>query len=101
MPAPPRTPTEFIEILELVWWRLDCALDDDLIRHSARLGALEALARGCTAIVDHHESPNAIDGSLSIIAEACADGAPTRVDGDEVRAEAAEAATRLFAKLES
>ncbi|MEM9566256.1 MAG: amidohydrolase family protein [Actinomycetota bacterium] len=73
MPAPPRTPTEFIEILELVWWRLDCALDDDLIEWSAKLGALEALARGCTSIVDHHESPNAIDGSLSIIAEACAE----------------------------
>jgi cytosine/adenosine deaminase-related metal-dependent hydrolase len=23
MPAPPRTPTDFGEILELVWWRLD------------------------------------------------------------------------------
>lgn len=73
MPAPPRTPTGFEEILELVWWRLDTALDDDLIHWSAKLGALEALARGCTAIVDHHESPNAIDGSLSIIAEACAE----------------------------
>ncbi len=73
MPAPPKTPTEFIEILEQVWWRLDCALDEDLIHHSAKLGALEALARGCTAIVDHHESPNAIDGSLSIIADACAE----------------------------
>jgi cytosine/adenosine deaminase-related metal-dependent hydrolase len=73
MPAPPRTPTEFIEILELIWWRLDCALDDDLIHHSARLGALVALEAGCTAIVDHHESPRAIDGSLSIIAEACAE----------------------------
>lgn len=73
MPAPPKTPTEFIEILEQVWWRLDCALDDDLIEWSAKLGALEALARGCTAIVDHHESPNAIDGSLSIIAAACAE----------------------------
>jgi cytosine/adenosine deaminase-related metal-dependent hydrolase len=24
MPAPPRTPTGFAEILDLVWWRLDC-----------------------------------------------------------------------------
>ncbi len=72
MPAPPRTPTEFQEILELVWWRLDTALDPDLIHWSAMLGALNALQSGCTAIVDHHESPNAIDGSLSIIADACA-----------------------------
>jgi cytosine/adenosine deaminase-related metal-dependent hydrolase len=73
MPAPARTPTGFVEILELIWWRLDLALDEDLIRHSARLGALTALEAGCTAIVDHHESPRAIDGSLSIIADACAE----------------------------
>ncbi len=73
MPAPPRTPTGFAEILELVWWRLDTALDDDTIYWSAKLGALEALQRGCTAIIDHHESPNAIEGSLSIIADACAE----------------------------
>jgi len=73
MPAPPRTPTEFLEILELVWWRLDVALDLDLIHWSAKLGALAALEAGCTAIVDHHESPNAIDGSLSVIAEACSE----------------------------
>ena len=73
MPAPPRTPTEFSEILELIWWRLDTALDLDLIYWSAKLGALDALSAGCTAIVDHHESPNAIDGSLSVIADACAE----------------------------
>ncbi|NNE74938.1 MAG: amidohydrolase family protein [Acidimicrobiales bacterium] len=73
MPAPPRTPSNFMEILELVWWRLDRALDADTIEWSAKLGALEALERGCTAIVDHHESPNAIEGSLSIIADACAE----------------------------
>jgi len=27
MPAPSRTPASFVEILELVWWRLDRALD--------------------------------------------------------------------------
>ena len=71
MPAPPATPVTFTEVLELVWWRLDRALDLDIIRASARLGALEALARGTTAIIDHHESPMAIEGSLDVIAEAC------------------------------
>lgn len=37
------------------------------------LGALEALERGTTAIVDHHASPNAIEGSLSVVADACAE----------------------------
>lgn len=73
MPAPRRTPRSFLEILELVWWRLDRALDEDSIFWSAKLGALEALEAGCTAIIDHHESPNAIDGSLSIIERACAE----------------------------
>lgn len=73
MPPPPRTPHGFGEILELVWWRLDMALDLEMIRWSAMLGALEALEHGTTAIVDHHESPNAIEGSLEVIADACAE----------------------------
>ncbi|MDH4117287.1 MAG: amidohydrolase family protein [Acidimicrobiia bacterium] len=73
MPAPPKTPTNFGEILEQVWWRLDAALDLEMIRWSAMLGALEALEAGTTAIIDHHESPNAIEGSLDVIAEACAE----------------------------
>jgi cytosine/adenosine deaminase-related metal-dependent hydrolase len=73
MPAPPSAPRSFPEILELIWWRLDCALDLEMLRWSAMLGALEALESGTTAIVDHHESPNAIEGSLSVIAEACAE----------------------------
>ncbi len=73
MPAPPGTPRSFAEILEQVWWRLDAALDLDLVRWSALLGAVEALEAGTTAIVDHHASPSAIDGSLDVIAAACAE----------------------------
>ena len=73
MPAPPRTPTSFREILELVWWRLDRALDLEMLEWSAKLGALEAIESGTTAIVDHHESPNVIEGSLDVIANACAE----------------------------
>ena len=73
MPAPPATASSFGEILEQVWWRLDVALDLEMIEWSAKLGALEALSVGCTAMVDHHESPRAIDGSLDVIAAACAE----------------------------
>ena len=73
MPAPPQTPTNFQEILEQIWWRLDTALDLEMLRWSAMLGALEALESGTTAIVDHNESPNAIEGSLDVIADACAE----------------------------
>src|SRR5262245_2909855 len=73
MPAPPASPHDFLQILEQVWWRLDTALDLDMLRASARLGAVEALLAGTTGIVDHHESPNAIEGSLDVIADACAE----------------------------
>lgn len=73
MPAPPQQPTDFTSILEQIWWRLDAALDPEMLRASARLGALEALLCGTTGIVDHHESPSAIEGSLDVIAEACAE----------------------------
>lgn len=73
MPAPPVTPRSFVEILEQIWWRLDVALDLETIRYSALLGALEALECGTTAIIDHHESPATIEGSLDVIAAACAE----------------------------
>jgi cytosine/adenosine deaminase-related metal-dependent hydrolase len=41
-----------------------------MIEWSAKLGALDALEAGTTAIIDHHESPHAIEGSLSVIADA-------------------------------
>src|SRR5215831_8816610 len=40
MPAPPRQPKNFHEILQLVWWRLDRALDAASVEASARIGAL-------------------------------------------------------------
>ena len=72
MPAPPSAPGSFIEVLEQIWWRLDDALDLDTIYWSAALGAAEALLCGTTSIIDHHESPSAIEGSLDAIADACA-----------------------------
>lgn len=71
MPAPPCIPHNFISVLEQIWWRLDEALDLDIIYWSAALGAAEALLNGTTAIIDHHESPSAIEGSLDAIADAC------------------------------
>lgn len=73
MPAPPATPHDFRSTLEQIWWRLDVALDADLIEWSAKLGAVEALMCGTTGIVDHHESPSAIEGSLDLIHDACAE----------------------------
>jgi cytosine/adenosine deaminase-related metal-dependent hydrolase len=70
MPAPARTPRSFVEILELIWWKLDSALDEAMIRASALACAVEAARCGCTFVVDHHASPDAVEGSLGLIAEA-------------------------------
>jgi cytosine/adenosine deaminase-related metal-dependent hydrolase len=71
MPAPKVAPTNFTQILERVWWRLDRALDERSLVASARLYAAESLLRGTTTLNDHHESPNLIEGSLDLIADAC------------------------------
>jgi putative selenium metabolism protein SsnA len=70
MPPPAVPPTTFLEILQRVWWKLDRALDDTLVEVSAMAGAIEAAKRGVTCVIDHHASPNAIDGSLDRIASA-------------------------------
>jgi putative selenium metabolism protein SsnA len=70
MPYALEAPHNFLEILQRVWWRLDRALDEDSVRASALVGGMEALLSGTTTLVDHHASPNAIDGSLDVIADA-------------------------------
>jgi len=70
MPAPEPPPENFVQILERVWWRLDRALDEASLRASARLYVAEALLAGTTTLVDHHESPNFIEGSLDVLADA-------------------------------
>jgi putative selenium metabolism protein SsnA len=70
MPAPPRTPLNFKEILELIWWRLDRALDEETIYWSAIAGAMDAARAGTTCLFDHHASPSHIHGSLQIVREA-------------------------------
>ncbi|MGD0138199.1 MAG: amidohydrolase family protein [Tepidisphaeraceae bacterium] len=67
MPAPARIPRNFLEILQSVWWRLDQALDGQANEVSARIGALDALHCGTTTLIDHHASPNSIDGPLDRI----------------------------------
>jgi putative selenium metabolism protein SsnA len=72
MPAPPRQPRNFLEILELVWWRLDRAHNPESIRASGQIGALAALRCGTTTLIDHHASPNCIAGSLTALEEGIA-----------------------------
>lgn len=69
MPTFGAPPTTFREILERVWWRLDKALDERSLRASVRVAAMAAVRSGATCLIDHHESPSFIDGSLDLIAD--------------------------------
>lgn len=71
MPAPEAAPENFLQILQRVWWRLDRALDEESLRASARYYVAQALLAGTTTLVDHHESPNFVEGSLELLADAC------------------------------
>jgi putative selenium metabolism protein SsnA len=73
MPYRLAPPEDFVQVLRRVWWRLDRALDADTVWASAWAGGAGALLAGTTTIVDHHASPNAIEGSLEAIAGALAD----------------------------
>jgi putative selenium metabolism protein SsnA len=60
---------DFVSTLQNLWWRLDRAIDADILRLSSLVCSLEALKAGCTAVIDHHASPSFIDGSLSTLKE--------------------------------
>ncbi len=61
--------TDLIQILKEWWWRLDRALDEESLYYSSLVCSLDAIKNGTTCNIDHHESPNFIKGSLSVIAK--------------------------------
>jgi putative selenium metabolism protein SsnA len=58
---------DFVQQLEHLWWRLDRAIDLPILEASGLAGCAEAAACGVTSLVDHHASPESIDGSLSVL----------------------------------
>jgi putative selenium metabolism protein SsnA len=70
MGIPGQPPENFPQILQRLWWRLDKALTPEDVRYSALVCLVDAVRHGTTTLVDHHASPNAIEGSLDVIAEA-------------------------------
>ena len=70
MAIPGAAPKDFPEILQRLWWPLDRSLDAESIQYSVLPCLVDAIKHGTTTLIDHHASPNAIDGSLDIIANA-------------------------------
>jgi putative selenium metabolism protein SsnA len=69
MAIPGPAPKDFPEILRKLWWPLDRSLDAESIRCSVLPCLVDAIKHGTTTLFDHHASPNAIHGSLDIIAD--------------------------------
>jgi len=70
MGAPKKNPENFTEILQYIWWSLDKSLDAEMIEASTLATAMACAKAGSTFVIDHHASPNALLGSLDIIAKA-------------------------------
>ncbi|MBE0671987.1 MAG: putative aminohydrolase SsnA [Anaerolineales bacterium] len=70
MAIPGPAPKDFPEILRKLWWPLDRSLDAEAVRYSALVCLVDAIKHGTTTLIDHHASPNFIDGSLDVIADA-------------------------------
>ncbi len=73
MGIPGDAPKDFPEILEKLWWPLDMALDEEAVRYSALVFAVDAIKNGTTTLFDHHASPSFIDGSLDVIGDVLLD----------------------------
>jgi cytosine/adenosine deaminase-related metal-dependent hydrolase len=67
---PGAAPSAFPEILKKLWWPLDKSLDRESVRYSALVCLIDAIKHGTTTLIDHHASPNFIEGSLDVIADA-------------------------------
>ncbi len=59
----------FYKILKNLWWKLDLVLDEEMVKASALMAAIESIRTGTTYLFDHHSSPNATKGSLKVIAD--------------------------------
>jgi len=70
MAIPGSPAKDFPQILEKLWWPLDKSLHAEDVRYSAFVCLADAIRHGTTTLIDHHASPNAISGSLDIIADA-------------------------------
>lgn len=69
MAIPGPAPENFPHILQRLWWPLDKALDKESVRMSALVSLVDAVKHGTTTLIDHHASPNFIEGSLDVIAD--------------------------------
>ena len=70
MAIPGDPPANFMQVLEKLWWKIDRALTLEDSKYTTLVALVDAIRHGTTTLIDHHASPNHIDGSLDMLAEA-------------------------------
>jgi putative selenium metabolism protein SsnA len=65
-----KPPTDFLQILQRIWWPVDEALTNDDAYATTLAAGVESLTNGTTCYADTYSAPNAIEGSLDQIARA-------------------------------
>lgn len=70
MAIPGEPASNFVEILERLWWKVDRALLEEDITLSAQIPLIECIRNGTTTVIDHHASPGMRAGSLDLIERA-------------------------------
>lgn len=59
--------TDFVSQLQNLWWKLDRAIDEEILSYSGLICSFEAIKAGTTAVIDHHSSQSFITGSLGAL----------------------------------
>ena len=67
---PGKSPQNFLEILNKLWWPLDSSLEMEDVRYCALVCLIDAIKHGTTTLFDHHASPKCAEGSLDTISNA-------------------------------
>jgi putative selenium metabolism protein SsnA len=70
MAIPGEPASNFVEILERLWWKVDRVLQEEDITLSAQIPLIECIRHGTTTVIDHHASPGMPYGSLDLIENA-------------------------------
>lgn len=74
----PFNPTNFQEILDQLWWKMDRNLDNEMNYYSGIVSATDYMKNGVTTIIDHHASGVDIKGSLNTLKKAVIEDAGLR-----------------------
>lgn len=61
---------DFVSTLKNLWWKVDRAIDEEILYYSGLICSLDAIKAGCTSVIDHHASPSYIKGSLNTLRKA-------------------------------